>query len=165
VSDTFTRFVETELLPEAKKQVMTQAQLDLNLTSDPEGRSSYGGSSGGSCAMVMGWFGNYHRILTISGSFRPLQTSAMYPMGAGEFGSRLVASTPKKEFRAFLEAGSMDLGGWKMANDQLAAALGAKGYHYKYIYAMGAGHTDGGAMNQYLPEALLWVWRGYPIKK
>ena len=85
VSDAFTRFVETELLPAAKAQVMTQAKLDLNLTSDPEGRASYGGSSGGSCAMTMGWFGNYHRLLTISGSVRPLKTSAQYPMGAAEY--------------------------------------------------------------------------------
>lgn len=59
----------------------------------------------------------------------------------------------------------MDLGGWKMANDQLAAALAAKGYHYRYVFAMGAGHTDGAAIRQYLPETMLWLWRGYPIKK
>jgi enterochelin esterase-like enzyme len=165
VSDAFTRFVETELLPEAKRQAMTGANVDLNLTNDPEGRGSFGGSSGGSCAFVMGWFGNFRRILTVSGSFRPLQTSMMYPMGAAEFQNRLIANTPMKGFRAFLEAGSNDLGGWKVANDQVAAALGAKGYHYKYIFANGAGHTDGAAMNQYLPEAMLWVWRGYPIKK
>jgi len=165
VSDTFTRFVETELLPEAKKQVMTQAQLDLNLTSDPEGRSSYGGSSGGSCAMVMGWFGNYHRILTISGSFRPLQTSVMYPMGAAEFQNRLIAGTPIKPLRVFLEAGSMDMPGWKVANDQVDAALAAKGYHRRYVFAQGAGHTDGGAIHQFMPETLLWLWRGYPINK
>ena len=50
VSDTFVRFVEAELLPEAKKQVKTMANVDLNLTEDPEGRASCGGSSGGSCA-------------------------------------------------------------------------------------------------------------------
>lgn len=165
VSDAFTRFVETELLPEAKRQAMTAANVDLNLTNDAEGRGSFGGSSGGSCAFVMGWFGNFRRILTVSGSFRPLETSMMYPMGAAEFQNRLIANTPMKGFRAFLQAGSTDLGGWKVANDQVAAALAAKGYHYKYIFANGAGHTDGAAMNQYLPEAMLWVWRGYPIKR
>jgi enterochelin esterase family protein len=164
VSDTFVRFVETELLPEAKNQVKTQANLDLNLTSDPEGRASYGGSSGGSCAFVMGWFGNYRRLLTVSGSFRPLQRSTMYPMGAAEFQTNLIPNTPAKPLRVFLEAGSNDLGGWKDANDALAAALAAKKYHYRYVFAQGAGHTDGAAMHQYLPETMLWLWRGYPIR-
>src|SRR5260221_13574873 len=117
VSDTFVRFVEAELLPEAKKQVKAMANVDLNLTEDPEGRASYGGSSGGSCAFVMGWFGNYRRILTVSGSFVALQTSAMYPRRAAQFANGLIASTtPLKPLRAFLEACSNDLGDCNGAN-------------------------------------------------
>ena len=53
--------------------------------------------------------------------------------------------------------------GWLTANQDMAAALKAKGYHYRYIYAAGAGHADGNVVAQTLPEELLWLWRGYPI--
>jgi hypothetical protein len=44
-------------------------------------------------------------------------------------------------------------------------ACSAKGYHRRYVFAQGAGHTDGAAIHQFMPETLLWLWRGYPIKK
>jgi hypothetical protein len=46
----------------------------------------------------------------------------------------------------------------------MAAVLKAGGYHYQLVYAKGAGHVDGRAVAQTLPEALLWLWSGYPIK-
>jgi len=45
--------------------------------------------------------------------------------------------------------------GWLTANQNMAAALKAKGYHYRYVYAAGAGHADGNVMAQTLPEELL----------
>jgi hypothetical protein len=42
--------------------------------------------------------------------------------------------------------------------------LKAKDYQYEFIYAKGAGHTDGRAIAQTLPQALEWVWQGYPVK-
>ena len=45
----------------------------------------------------------------------------------------------------------------------MAAALKARGYHYHYDYAIGAGHVDGGVVRQTVVESLLYVWRGYPI--
>ena len=41
--------------------------------------------------------------------------------------------------------------------------LGAKGYHYQYVFALNAGHVERNARNQTLPLALEWVWKGYPI--
>jgi enterochelin esterase family protein len=46
----------------------------------------------------------------------------------------------------------------------MAAALKAKGYHYRYVFAEQAGHVDRRVVNQTLPDALLWLWKGYPIK-
>jgi hypothetical protein len=51
-----------------------------------------------------------------------------------------------------------------MANERMAAALAAKGYHYHYVFAQGAKHVDGNVVRQTLPDALLWLWRGYPSK-
>jgi len=164
-TDKYYQFVEKELLPQAIAQVMMQGNAMLNLTKNPEGRGAFGASSGGSAAFTMGWFHpeSYRRILTISGSFVNLQ-----PMGCAVYQTTLIpnAATPEP-LRVFLEAGSNDLGGgqWRAANDAMGKALAAKGYHYEYIQAQGAGHEDVGARKQYTPDAMLWLWRGYPITK
>jgi enterochelin esterase family protein len=173
-SDKYYRFVETELLPQAIAQVMMQANLVLNLTKNPEGRGAYGGSSGGAAAFTMGWFHpeSYRRILTISGSFVALQHSPPdFPDGCADYFMTTVPNTvpnvtPNKPLRVFIEAGSNDLLSptWRNANDSMGKALAAKGYHYRYVQAQGAYHEDAGARHQYLPDAMLWLWRGYPIK-
>jgi hypothetical protein len=52
---------------------------------------------------------------------------------------------------------------WVEANHRMAAALKARGYHYQYVFALHAGHVDRPVLEQTLPEALEWVWQGYPI--
>ena len=53
---------------------------------------------------------------------------------------------------------------WILANQHMAAALKAKGYHYRYVFADEARHTDANVIYQTLPQALEYVWAGYPIK-
>jgi enterochelin esterase family protein len=62
------------------------------------------------------------------------------------------AKDPPSTYRNFL-----------LANQRMAAALEMRGYHYHYDYALGATHTDGRVMHQTAPEAMVWLWRGYPI--
>ena len=50
---------------------------------------------------------------------------------------------------------------WVIANQRMAAVMKAKGYHYQFVYAKGAGHTDGKVTAQTLPQALEYVWQGY----
>jgi len=50
-----------------------------------------------------------------------------------------------------------------VANEKMAAALAAKGYHYQFTFARNAGHTDGAVKRQTLAQALEYVWQGYPI--
>jgi enterochelin esterase-like enzyme len=175
VSDAYVRFIETEILP------LVQSRYSVRLTTDPEGRAALGSSSGGAAALTMGWFRPdlYHRIVTYSGSFVALGADATYPHGAWEYHEHLIADNAPKPLRVFLEAGQNDntvrnvptlqdqtltsFFGWLQANQNMAAALKAKSYHYRYIYAAGAGHADGNVIAQTLPEELLWVWRGYPI--
>jgi hypothetical protein len=45
----------------------------------------------------------------------------------------------------------------------MASALKAKGYHYQFVYAKNAGHTEGKVMSQTLPQALEYLWKVYPI--
>lgn len=168
VSDTYVRFVETELLPRVA------AEHGLTFTSDPEGRAAMGGSSGGAAAFTMGWHRPdlYHRILTYSGSFCDLQPSAEHPHGAWDYHESLIGSLPVLPLRVFLEVGDRDLDwndatttrrNWEDANQRMAAALAARGYHHRFVHALGAEHVDYGVLTQTLPETLAWLWEGYPI--
>ena len=46
----------------------------------------------------------------------------------------------------------------------MADVLKAKGYHYQFVFAKNAGHTEAKVISQTLPEALEFVWKGYPIE-
>ncbi|MEO7591385.1 MAG: alpha/beta hydrolase-fold protein [Byssovorax sp.] len=181
MSGKYQQFIDAEVLPAIAKDAGVKAAYpNLKLTSNPEGRASYGCSSGGAAALSMGWFGKdtYRRIVTYSGTFVDQQnpkapTEAEYPNGAWEYTDQLIAGNPVKPLRVFLQVGENDNGSnnteashhnWVMANDRVAAALKAKGYHYRYVFSKGAGHCDGGPIRQTLPDTLRWMWRGYPVK-
>lgn len=167
VTDDYLTFVETELLPRVEQET------GVSLTDDPNGRGAMGGSSGGAAAFTMGWFGpdKYRRILTYSGSFVTLQPTADYPEGAWAYHERLVAESPAKPLRVFLAASEYDYDmnddserrrNWHAANEAMTAALAARGYHVRYLYAEGAEHVDYAVLQQTLPETLRWLWQGYP---
>jgi enterochelin esterase family protein len=168
VSDAYVRFIETEVLPRI------QTDYNVRFTTNPEGRAAMGGSSGGSAAFTMGWFRPdlYRRILTYSGTFVNLGPTTMYPRSGWEYHEHLIAEAPAKPLRVALEVGDRDNGymtpasgfrNWVIANQAMAAALKAKGYHYRFVFAQNAGHVDAAVIRQTLPETLLWLWRGYPI--
>jgi hypothetical protein len=52
---------------------------------------------------------------------------------------------------------------WVLANQMMAMALAAKQYHYRFEFAQGGTHVDNRVVLQTLPEALEWLWRGYPF--
>jgi hypothetical protein len=52
---------------------------------------------------------------------------------------------------------------WVLANENMAQVLAAKRYHYQFVFVRNAGHPDRTVKQQTLPEALEYVWRGYPI--
>jgi enterochelin esterase family protein len=171
VSNRYATFVETEVLP------TIEAEYHVKFTNDPEGRATMGGSSGGAAAFTMAWFRPdlYRRVLTYSGTYvnqqSPLNPES--PHGAWEYHEHLIAQSDAKPLRVWLEVGEKDNGfakdeaslhNWVMANDRMGAALKAKGYHYRFEFAKGAKHVDGRVVKQTLPEALLWLWRGYSVK-
>ena len=177
VSEDYTNFIETEVLPVIPKvPEIAAAYPKLAFTEDPWGRASMGGSSGGACAFTMGWLRPdlYRRILTYSGTFVAQHSTPAYPHGAWEYHEHLIAEAETKPLRVFLEVGESDLDlnknygdgmhGWVAANEAMAAALAAKSYHYRYLFAKNAGHVDGKVLRQTLPETLRWLWVGYPIE-
>jgi len=169
MSGRYAEFVENEVLP------LVEKQFNVKLTSDPEGRATMGGSSGGSCALIMAWYHPelYHRVLTYSGTYVNQQWpyNADTPHGAWEFHEHLIPNSPAKPLRIWMEVGDRDLlnpnimrdnmHDWVAANESMAKVLAAKGYHYQFVFARNAGHTDRGVKAQTLPEALEWLWKGY----
>ncbi len=171
MSGKYAEFVEQEVLP------LVEAKAHVKLTKDPDGRATMGGSSGGSCALIMAWYHPelYHRVLTYSGTFINQQWpyNPQTPHGAFEFHESLIPNSPVKPIRIWMEVGDRDLYNpnlmrdnmhdWVAANEQMAKVLAARGYHYQFVFAHNAGHVDHDAKLQTLPEALEYVWQGYPM--
>jgi enterochelin esterase-like enzyme len=169
MSGRYAEFVETEVLP------MVEAQCHVKLTKDPDGRATMGCSSGAACAFSMAWYRPdlYHRVLSYSGTYVNQQwpPSDETPHGAWEFHEHLIAESPAKPLRVWLEVGDKDLlnpnsmrdgmHDWVVANENMAKALAAKGYHYQFVFAKNATHCDRSVKEQTLPEALAWLWKDY----
>ncbi|WP_353071392.1 alpha/beta hydrolase [Tunturiibacter gelidoferens] len=173
MSGHYAEFVETEVLP------LVEKQYHVKLTKDPDGRATMGGSSGGSCALIMAWYHPelYHRVLTYSGTYINQQWpyNPETPHGAWEFHEHLIPATPAKPIRIWMEVGDRDLFNpnfmrddmhdWVLANERMAKVLAAKDYHYQFVFAKDAGHVDHAVKQQTLPEALEYLWQGYPVTK
>jgi enterochelin esterase family protein len=166
MSGLYAEFVEHEVLP------LVEKQFDVTLTKDPEGRATMGGSSGGSAALAMAWYHPelYHRVLTYSGTYVNQQWpyNPQSPHGAWEFHEHLIPNSPVKPIRIWMEVGDRDnlntrdnMHDWVLANENMARVLAAKGYHYQFVFAQNAGHTDRAVKQQTLPAALEWLWKGY----
>ncbi len=169
VSGVYTDFIETEVLPRITKD------YGIAFTRDPEGRATMGGSSGAACAFTMAWFHPelYRRVLSYSGTYvnqqSPLNPAS--PRGAWEYHATLIPNNPARPIRVWMHVSEFDnryfdqeetWHNWVLANDRMAAALKAKGYKYQYVYSRDSRHVDRAVVAQTLPEALEWLWRGYP---
>lgn len=174
MSGVYAEFVEQEVLP------LVESKCLVKLTKDPDGRATMGGSSGGSCALIMAWYHPelYHLVLTYSGTYVNQQWpyNPETPHGAWEFHEHLILDSPVKPIRIWMEVGDRDLFNpnimldnmhdWVVANENMAKVLAAKGYHYQFIFARNAWHVDGKVKQQTLPEALEWLWKDYhPVIK
>jgi hypothetical protein len=130
----------------------------------------------------MAWFRPdlFSRVIAYSATLVAQQDpkapeSVMYPHGAWDYHSDLElikndTMGRDKLLRIFHNANEMDNGAtaaasgrhnWLMAGTRTAAALKAKGFHYKFVEGLGAGHCAGQVQSATLADALVWVWRGY----
>ncbi|MCW3053699.1 MAG: putative esterase [Chthonomonadales bacterium] len=171
VSGKYAEFIETEVLPKISND------YHITFTKDPNARMTMGGSSGGACAFTMAWYHPewYHKVLTYSGTYVNQQTGLdpASPHGAWEYHEHFIMQNKPKPLRIWMHVGDNDnrphdeestYHNWVMANQRMATVLKAKKYHYKFVFAQQSGHVDGRVVNQTLPAALEYVWKGYPIK-
>jgi enterochelin esterase-like enzyme len=173
MSGKYAEFVETEILP------LVENKCQVKLTKDPNGRATMGGSSGGSCALIMAWYHPelYHRVLTYSGTYINQQWpwNPKTPHGAWGFPEKLIPESRRKPLRIWMEVGDHDLYNpnimrdnmhdWVLANENMAKALAAKNYPYQFVFARNAKHVDYNVKKQTLPEALEWLWKDYQPQK
>lgn len=173
MSGRYTEFVEKEILP------LVESKCQVKLTKNPAGRATMGGSSGGSCALIMAWYHPelYHRVLAYSGTWINQQWpyNPETPHGAWGFHEHIIPESPVKPLRIWMEVGDQDLYNpnvmrdnmhdWVLANENMAKALAAKGYQYQFIFARNAKHVDHNVKKQTLPEALEWLWKDYQPAK
>ena len=173
MSGRYAEFVEKEVLP------LVEAKYHVKLTHDPDGRAAMGGSSGAACALIMAWYHPelYQRVLSYSGTYVNQQWpyDPQTPHGAWEFHEHLIPNSPRKPIRIWMEVGDHDLlnpnvmrdgmHDWVVANEDMARVLASKGYHYQFVFARDARHVDPAVRRQTLPEALEYLWRGYPLHR
>ncbi|MCU1327156.1 MAG: putative esterase, partial [Bryobacterales bacterium] len=168
MSGKYAEFVEAEVLP------LVEKQYNVKISKDPEARATMGGSSGGSAALIMAWYHPelYHRVLTYSGTYVYQQwpPNPESPHGAWDFHETLIPNSPKKPIRLWMHVSDRDnlttrdpWHDWVLANEKMAHVLAAKKYDYQFVFAKNAGHTDRAVKAQTLPEALEYIWQGYPV--
>lgn len=148
-SDDYATFLLTEIFPGVQERYL--------IADDPDQWAIGGGSSGGSCAFTVAWLepDRFRRVLSFLGSFAQIRGGNRYP--------ELIAETPRKPLRVFLQAATRDLNwnaaefNWFSANLRVAAALAERAYDLRLVIGDG-GHdpNHGGAI---LPDALRWLWR------
>jgi enterochelin esterase family protein len=181
LSDRYARYITQEIMP-ALQTSAKATYPSLKFDPNASGRAALGCSSGGAAAFTMAWFRPdlFSRVIAYSATLVAQQDpkapeSTMYPHGAWDYHSDLeLIKNDKmgrdKLLRIFHNANEMDMGAsdaasgrhnWLMAGMRTAAALKAKGFHYKYVEGLGAGHCAGQVQSATLADALIWVWRGY----
>ena len=170
VSDRYVNFVETEVLP------LITREYQVAFTADPDGRATFGESSGAAAALTMAWLhpNLYRRVISYSGTFVALQRNAVAPNGAWDFHQTFIPNSERKPLRIWLHVSENDIGAtspveqmrnWVAANNRMAAALKAKGYPYQFVFSEASGHVERSVEMQTMPEAFEWVWKGYKLQR
>jgi enterochelin esterase family protein len=147
--DRYATFLLTEIIPQVTER--------YSITEDPDRWGVCGGSSGGNAAFTAAWLrpDRFRRVMCCLSSFVQMPGGNPYP--------EIIARTPRKPLRIFMQAGHRDLGwnepgqNWLAGNLRVAAALAESGYDFRLVLGDG-GHSPnhGGVL---LPDALRWLWR------
>ena len=168
VSDTYTMFIEKEVLPKITRE------YNVHFTGDPEGRAVFGESSGSACAMAMAWFHPelYHRVISYSGTFVALRRDPQAaPHGAWEYHENFIPKSDPKPLRIWLEVGERD-NGFNTLEDRCALGDSQPAYG-------GCAQGQATTISLFSPkasvmsvalfvtihaEAFEWIWQGYKAR-
>lgn len=158
LSDRFANFLIDEVIPEVSKT--------YNLSKDPNDRGLSGNSTGAVGAFMAAWNrpDQFRRVLSFIGTFVSMKGADSMPA--------FIRKTEPKPIRVHLQAGKNDhlaadlpfgtfyAGSWPVNNQVMFEALSYSGYDVKF--ELGTGGHDGRQTGAIMPDALRWLWRGYP---
>jgi sugar lactone lactonase YvrE len=154
----FAEFLLNELIPAVEK--------NYNLSKDPDDRGLSGVSTGAVGAFAAAWNrpDQFHRVLSFIGTYVSMKGADALP--------GLVRKTEPKPIRVWMQDGTADhivapepfgssaFGSWPINNQVMYEALEFAGYDVKFEMGSEAHNMKQGGAD--LPDALRWLWRGYP---
>lgn len=150
LGDRYAKFLIDELLPEVAKK--------WKFSDNPDDRCLAGSSSGAICAFNAAWErpDAFRRVFSAIGTYVALRGADAFP--------GLIRKFENKPLRIFLQDGSNDLdiyaGSWFDANRSMLSALKYAGYEVNHVW--GEGGHNGKHSAAIMPDALRWIWKGYP---
>lgn len=150
MGDRHVSFLLEEIIPEVAKP--------FNLSTNPNDRLIAGASSGAIAAFTAAWErpNEFRRVFSAIGTYTSLRGGDEYPS--------LIRKFENKPLRIYLQDGSNDLdifaGSWWMANQTMLSSLNYSGYDVAHDWGED-GHSGKHSTN-IMPDALRWLWRGYP---
>ncbi|MGF2410724.1 SMP-30/gluconolactonase/LRE family protein [Ferruginibacter sp.] len=157
LGDAYARFLLTEILPEVEKQKTSDGRA-IRLSKNGNDRAIGGSSSGAVCAFTAAWEHPeaFSRVFSAIGTYVGLRGADRYPI--------LIRKYEPKPIRIFLQDGANDLniyaGDWWKANETMERALIFAGYEVNHIW--GEGGHNGNQGTAIFPEAMRWLWKGWP---
>ncbi len=154
----FSEFLLNELIPAVAK--------NYNLSKNPDDRGLSGVSTGAVGAFMAAWNrpDQFHRVLSFIGTYVSMKGADALPA--------LVRKTEPKPIRIWMQDGTQDhivppepfgtspFGSWPINNQVMYQALEFAGYDVKFEMGTEAHNMKQGGAD--LPDALRWLWRGYP---
>src|SRR5882757_2857832 len=157
LGDAYVRFILEEILPEVERQKTSDGR-PIHLSKKGNDRAIGGSSSGAICAFTAAWErpGEFSRVFSAIGTYVGLRGGDRYPS--------LIRKYEPRPIRIFLQDGSNDLniygGDWWMANQSMERALAFSGYEVNH--AWGEGGHSGRQGESLFPDAMRWLWKGWP---
>jgi gluconolactonase len=153
----YARFLLEELLPAVETKTTGDGRA-IRLSKNGNDRAIGGSSSGAICAWTAAWErpDAFSRVFSAIGTYVGLRGGDRY--------HTLIRKTEPKPLRVFLQDGSSDLniygGDWWMANQTMERALAFAGYEVQHAWGEGGHNGKHGAA--VFPDAMRWLWKGWP---
>jgi gluconolactonase len=157
LGDNYARFLVEELLPAVEAQTAPDGRA-IHLSHSANDRAIGGSSSGAIAAFTAAWErpSEFSRVFSAIGTYVSLRGGDRYPA--------LIRKLEPKPIRVFLQDGSADNnkygGDWWMANQTMERALSFAGYEVEHAWGDG-GHT-GKHATAVFPDAMRFLWKGWP---
>jgi len=157
LGDAYARFLLEELLPAVETKTTADGRA-LKLSKSGNDRMIGGSSSGAIAAFTAAWErpDAFTRVFSNVGTFVGIRGGDRY--------HSLVRKYEPKLLRVFLVDGSNDnniyAGDWWMANQTLQRALEFSGYEVRHVWGEGGHNARHGTA--VFPDAIKWLWSGWP---